>query len=95
MNFKQIKHHDMPVLHIETFNSTGWSHNLSLRLVGSVGGAVVVPWQLDSNYIICKNVDFFNKKKFNFVRENGKRFQNTQIFKMESSKLIKYWTDMC
>ncbi len=45
MNFKQIKH-DVPVLHIETFNSTGWSHNLSLRLVSSVRGAVVVPWQL-------------------------------------------------
>jgi hypothetical protein len=60
MNFKQIKH-DVPVLNIETFNSTGWSHNLSLRLVGSVGGAVVVPY---SNYIICKNVDFFNKNYF-------------------------------
>jgi hypothetical protein len=29
------------------------------------------------------------------VRENGERFQNIQIFKMESSKLINYWTDMC
>ncbi len=69
------------------------SNHSSSTLVGGFG----------TNYIISGNAEifrnwFFSKENKNFVKENEASFAIILIyfiFKMESSKLINYLTNMC
>jgi hypothetical protein len=59
----------------------------------------IVPWHLDKNYIIFRNVEnlkiwLFSKKKKLWRKMKIFFFGNILLFKMWSSKLVNYLTNM-